>query len=381
MAAFAEQMHTMPVTNLGNNPILDRTGLEGSWDFTFKYSLPIRAALNSTTIAVGGAAPPEIITFIDAIEKQLGLKLDPIKAPIPVIVVDGVNQKPTANPAGVTTSLPVLPLEFEVADVKPTNPDLQGLRLQIQPGGRVNIGGMTVKFVMQHAWNLTDEMIVGGPKWIETDRYDIIAKAPVPEDSGPSAVPAPGLLAPAGPPPIDIDTVWTMLRALLADRFRLKTHMEERPVSAYTLTAAKPKLTKADPLSRTGCKEGPGPDGKDPRTANPANGRLLFCQNMTMAQFAEALPNLAGGYVHAAVLDSTGLEGAWDFTLNFAPSGPGVQGGGRGDAGAVSGGATDPNGANTLPEAVNKQLGLKLELQKRPLPVLVIDHVEKPADN
>jgi uncharacterized protein (TIGR03435 family) len=239
-----------------------------------------------------------------------------------------------------------------------------------------------VKFVMQQAWNLTDEMIVGGPKWTETDRFDIIAKAPVPENINPPAAPAP-LLAPSGLPQLDIDTVWAMLRALLADRFKLKTHMEDRPVSAYTLTAVKPKLTKADPQNRTGCKEGPGPDGKDPRVANPILSRLVSCQNMTMAQFTEALPNLAGGYVHAAVLDSTGLDGAYDFTLNFSGAGQAQGGGGRsGDAQAAGGGAaSDPNGALSLPDAVAKQLGLKLELQKRPLPVLVIDHVEKPTDN
>ena len=60
-----------------------------------------------------------------------------------------------------------------------------------------------------------------------------------------------------------------MLQALLEDRFKLQVHMEDRAVWAYTLIAVNPKLRKADPLSRTRCKEGPGPDGKDPRTANP----------------------------------------------------------------------------------------------------------------
>jgi len=198
-------------------------------------------------------------------------------------------------------------------------------------------------------------------------RFDVVAKAP-----------AGGL---GNEQTVDIDVLRQMLRALLVERFNLKTHMEDRPVDAYTLSAGKPKLQKADPSNRTGCKEGPGADGKDPRLANPVLNRLITCQNMTMAQFAEQLPNLANGYVHSGVLDATGLEGAWDFTINF--SGIGLLRGG-GAPGQPSGGASasDPNGALSLPDAVNKQLGLKLETQKRLVPVLVIDHIdEKPTDN
>jgi len=166
-------------------------------------------------------------------------------------------------------------------------------------------------------------------------------------------------------------------------------HMEDRPVNAYTLVAANPKMKKADPLNRTGCKNGPGPDGKDPRIANPILARLVSCQNITMAQFADQLPNLAGGYIFNPVLDGTGLEGAWDFTLNFSTANVfqgGAGAGGRGGNAAPSTGdastASDPSGALSIFDAVSKQLGLKLEKQKRPLPVLVIDHVEeKPTDN
>jgi uncharacterized protein (TIGR03435 family) len=106
---------------------------------------------------------------------------------------------------------------------------------------------------------------------------------------------------------------------------------------------------------------------------------------MTMTQFAEQLQRLAPGYIHVPVLDSTGIEGNWDITLSFSTAGF-IQNAGRGGgAGASSGDAptaSDPNGGLTLFDAVNKQLGLKLEMQKRPLPVVVIDHVEeKPTDN
>jgi len=136
-------------------------------------------------------------------------------------------------------------------------------------------------------------------------------------------------------------------------------------------------MSKADPATRTGCYEGPGPDGKDPRVANPLLSRLLYCRNMTMAQFADLLPQQVNGYVHSAVLDKTGLTDAYDFTLSF--SGIGIL---QDSLKGQPGGGTDPNGAISFPEAVSKQLGLKLELEKRPAPVLVIDHVEqKPTEN
>jgi uncharacterized protein (TIGR03435 family) len=105
---------------------------------------------------------------------------------------------------------------------------------------------------------------------------------------------------------------------------------------------------------------------------------------MTMAQFADQLPNLENGYAHVTVLDSTGLTDAYDFTLSFSAIGLLRGGGVPGQPAAPAGADTpsDPNGALSLPDAVSKQLGLKLELKKRPMQVLVIDHIdEKPTEN
>jgi uncharacterized protein (TIGR03435 family) len=344
------------------SPLVDQTGLKGVWDFDLKW----------TSIGALTRAGADGITLFDAVDKQLGLHLEDLeagKAPMLVVVVDSVNQKPTDNLPGITTSLPPPPpAEFEVADIKLTPPDFKGIRLQLQPSGRMNFSGATLKFLIEQAWSLTDEMVEGVPKWGDTERYDIIAKVTT---DGPT-------------PQFDIDALWMMVRGLMADRFKLRTHMEDRPVSAYVLTAGKPKLTKADPLNRTGCKEGPGADGKDPRIANPVLSRLLTCQNMTMAQFADLLPTVANGYAHTPVLDSTGLTDAYDFTLSFSAVGlvnSGIVPGQATPAAGAAGAPADPNGALSLPDAVNRQLGLKLELQKRPIPVLVIDSVEKPSDN
>jgi uncharacterized protein (TIGR03435 family) len=374
MEVFAQQIHQMAGGYLAN-PVVDQTELKGSWDFDFKWS-------PKGLLAQSGA---DGISIFDAMDKQLGLKLEAQKVAMPVYMVDSVNEKPTANPPEVVTKLPPPPpAEFEVAIIKPSAPD------EVPTGGgisgnQINIQLITVKQLISIAWDLNpndSDSLVGAPKWLDSDKYDIIAKvsSDAPVNTG-GRGPGNGL-------PADIDDLRKMLRALLEDRFKLKTHMEDRPVSAYTLTAANPKMKQADPINRTGCKEGPGPDGKDPRITNPILGRLLTCQNITMAQFAEKLQSLAPGYIYTPVLDQTGLDGAYDFTLSFSGAGAGLGpgGGGRGgDASTAAAGsamAPDPSGAISLFDAINKQLGLKLQKEKRPVPVLVIDHIEeKPTDN
>jgi uncharacterized protein (TIGR03435 family) len=377
MAAFADGMRDMIGAQqfLGENPVVDQTELKGAWDFSFKYNL--------RGLVLAGAAVSDTVTFQEAIEKQLGLKLEPVKVPLPVIVVDSVNQRPTANLPAVTDKLKGFepPTEFEVADVKPSDPNSNRMNFNILPTGRVELTGMTMSVLIQQAWNITPDMFVGAPKWIATDRFDIIAKAPGTAISD-SLVSGPG----GDGPDLDFDSVMLMIRALLADRFKLVTHTEEQTMNAYTLVALKPKLKKADPTSRTRFKEGAGSDAKDPRNSNPVLSRLVTCENMTMAQFAAQLQSIAPGYIHSPVLDATGLDGSFDFTLSFSPAGlAGGRGGRGGIAGPTPGGtgeASDPNGAVTLFEAIEKQLGLKLEMQKRPIPVLVIDRIEqKPTEN
>jgi uncharacterized protein (TIGR03435 family) len=371
MAKFAEALTTSIFAAqpyLSDRVVVDETELKGAWDFDLK--------LSPRGMMGPGGPIPGAITLFDAVEK-LGLKLDPVEVPMPVIVVDSVNQKPSANPPDVAGKLhlPPPPTEFEVADLKLSAPDFRGMMIRIQPGGRVNIAGTSLKFLIEQAWNLTVDMLDGAPKWMDTDRYDVVAKAPAGD--------------------VDIDDLWTMVRALIVERFKLTTHLEDRPVTAYTLVAVKPKMKKADPASRTKYKEGPGADGKDPRDKTPILSRLVTCQNMTMAQFAAKLKDIAPGYIHTPVLDATGLDGGYDFTLSFSVAGLG-QGApaiarALGDAGPApssptSGPATavasDPTGAVTLFEAVEKQLGLKLEAKKRPVSILVIDHAEqKPTEN
>jgi uncharacterized protein (TIGR03435 family) len=139
-------------------------------------------------------------------------------------------------------------------------------------------------------------------------------------------------------------------------------------------------MKKADPASRIFCKNYPAPPGSPPGSV------MLTCQNITMALFAERLRNLGPG-INAPVEDNTGIEGGWDFNLIFSQIPPALlnaQLRGGGDAPQPGGlqAASDPGGGYTIFEAMEKQLGLKLEQQKRTLSVIVIDHLEqRPSDN
>ena len=287
MAAFAAGLGDMMGTSLGANPVVDETGLKGNWNFDLTYSMQFIGPMPGN--------PGDRISIFDAVDKQLGLKLEEKPIPTPVLVVDSVNRTPSENPPGVAEALPPIPVptEFEVAVLKPSDPGLRVPRMQTQPGGQWRIEGLPLRFLINRAFdaNRSDE-VVGVPGFAETEGYDLAAKAP----AGTSAE-----WSSAGP----------MVRALLVDRCKMKYHTEDRPVTAYSLVAAKPKMKKADPASRIFCKSGNAPAGAPPGT------RQLTCQNATMAQFAERLrgtmPDLTW-----PVLDATGIEGGWDFTLTYS---------------------------------------------------------------
>jgi len=205
---------------------------------------------------------------------------------------------------------------------------------------------------------------------MDEDHFDIIAKAPaeiaIEDTDNPTS----------RSNPLNLDAIRPMLQALLISRFRIEFHMEDRPLNALTMTARNAKLAKADPSERTTCIEGTG--GADPKNLKNAHysfGRVVTCQNVSMAQFVELLPRMAGAYVQTDVLNKTGLEGGWDFS--FSPLGLLNQQAGNDGPGQPS----EPNGAISLSEALMSQVGLKLDTEKRPAPVLV-DKIERtPIEN
>jgi len=353
MAAFAAGLRGMMGASVGPNPVVDDTGLKGAWNFDIRWSY----------LSPGPNETAERITVFDAVERQLGLKLEERQVPTPVMIVDHVEERPSANPPGTSGMLPTVPppTEFEVASVKPADPAGRGGGLQMQPGGRFTAQGIPMRTLLMRAFNVaTSDEIAGLPSWVDAERFDIAAKAPA---ADPSA------------PPLDTETLAPMLRALMADRFKMTYHTEERPVTAYSLVSVKPKLKKADAASRTFCKFPAPPPG------TPPGSRFMTCQNATMAQFAERLQRLTPELMEP-ILDVTRIEGGWDLTLTFNPSLGMMNGPGSSGAPGAAPAASDPSGSSTIFEAVEKQLGLKLEKQKRPMQVFVIDHLEqKPTDN
>jgi uncharacterized protein (TIGR03435 family) len=250
-----------------------------------------------------------------------------------------------------------------VAEVKPSPPDAQGPRAQILPSGQINASKVPLNLMIGLAWDLPGEQYVVGPKWLESSNFELIARAFTGQNSTNIQV--------------DEDILRQMLQALIVDRFKMKYHMEDRPMPAYVLTADKPKVTTGDPTKRTRCVQGQAPANNRALALQP---RQFTCTNVTIAQFGQLIPAFAAGYTRVPVLDKTGLEGGFDFTLSF--TGVGQVQARPGADGAPGAAASDPNGALSLWDAINSQLGLKAEEQKRPQPVMVIDSIsEKPTDN
>jgi uncharacterized protein (TIGR03435 family) len=353
-------------------PVLDSTGLKGAWDFDLKETP--KAALSF--------AGADGITLFEAVDKQLGLKLEPGKVSMPVLVVDSANEKPTPNLPEVKTALPPPPPEFEVASVRPSPPGTNlGPPPTLQPGGvRYEAHGLPLSIMIAQAWQPNNPPGVetpGTPKWLTlfSPLFDIVAEVPA--------------TAIASGTQLYQEDLQAMMRALLVDRFKMAAHYEDRPMDAYTLVAAKPKLKPADVSTRTGCKIGRSGAPRDPGSGPPPI--VATCQNVTLAQFAERLQSIAPTYLSYPVLDGTAIQGAWDFTLTFSAIDPnraggggrgGTKGGGPAPAAGANDVASDPIGGISLFDAVDKQLGLKLERHRRPEPVFVIDHIEeKPTEN
>ncbi len=259
--------------------------------------------------------------------------------------------------------------EFEVASIKPSDPNERRIGIQGSPG-QARFTGVTLKLLIQQAYNVREFQISGGPGWAGSDRYDILAKMPADE----------------APFPTDPEKVTdeqrktfqerrqAMLQALLAQRFQLKIHRESKELSVYNLSVAKggAKLKDnggktADPNMRPGMMRiSPG---------------MLTGSQQGIPFLVQALSQILG----RTILDQTGLTGRYDFELKWTPDQS--TGGlfGRGPLGPPPPGIEpppppDPNGPNIF-TAVQEQLGLKLDSGKGPVEIIVIDSAQKPTED
>jgi len=344
MASLAERL---PQTAAGyfNLLVVDRTGLAGTYDFTLEWTG--RGQIPAGAEFTNGAS-----LFV-AIEKHLGTKVEKQTVPMPALTILSVNRKPTGNPPGTIDILGAPPTQFDVATVRPSRPDEQeDFKMT---NGRIDAKAVSMRDWITFAYDVEDDWVRGGEKWLDSDKYDITAKSA---------------------PTTSTDTLRIMARALLEERFKLKVHKELQPVTVYALTAGKVKLKEADPSTRSTCKFG-----------NDAGTRTYTCTNTTMEQLAARIRDIAAGYLNHPVVDLTGLKGSYDFVLAWAPVGRTMAMGRPSESPESAPGSAIPVASDrprelTLFEAVERQLGLKLATQKHPMQVVVIDRmVRTPVEN
>ena len=236
---------------------------------------------------------------------------------------------------------------FEVASIKPSDPMARanGCFLKGQPGGQTFVGRcVSVRLLITYSLKIIDSQLVGGPSWLDSELYDLDAKADH---------------------TLTREEVAPMLETLLADRFKLQFHREARPLPSLVLTVDKggPKMEANNGPNEWVIAIMPAPGASIPKfkgTRCP-----VYYLSWWIAQ-RENRP----------VVDKTGLAGYWDFTLEFVP-----EGFGEGLRKGLEGTPSPPLDGPNLRSALREQLGLKLEPAKGPVDIYVIDHVEKAAGN
>lgn len=245
---------------------------------------------------------------------------------------------PCAN--GQVAAAPTQPLVFDVASIKLSDPLDSHASMGMEAGGRFH-ANTTVKTLIERSYGLRDFQILGGPKWLDSVKYDIAANSDDTEDQSKQT-------------PQQNDALWQRqmqrVQSLLADRFQMKSHLAKKELPVYALVVAKggPRLQ----ASKAG-------EAHQLYTQRPGQ---LACANASMPEFAD---DLQDDGVSRVVIDKTGLAGNYDFSLRWTPD----------DAPQ-----TDASGPNLF-TALKEQLGLELQSQKGMVDVLVIDHIEPPSAN
>jgi uncharacterized protein (TIGR03435 family) len=249
---------------------------------------------------------------------------------------------------------------FEVASVK-SNPNDVAESISLQPNGGVRFTGFRLRTLITIAYGSPRlqrfDQFIGGPSWLGVDRFDIVAKA-----EGDISADAQGRRS---------DRLPAMLRTLLTDRFRLRVHDETREMPAFALRLARKDGTRGPQLRESTIECPRFVTGMPLPQPDPDRWCGIRAVGGTIVGRGVPATGIAGnlsGYpeVDRVVIDRTGLTGRYDFQIDYAP--------------AVAG-APDaaPNGGPSLFTALTEQLGLSLQPEKAVLPVIVIDHVERPT--
>ena len=231
---------------------------------------------------------------------------------------------------------------FEVASIKPSAPTGESV-IYRYTGGRFAATHVTLKTLILWAHDTSENRVIGGPAWVDNDRFDIVATSQTDAGSEQSARDR---------------QIKLMVRALLAERFQLRLQAEDRDLPVYALVTGKSGANMTENSEKPYLIQNRG---------NRSRNKIVL-QKVSMAQFANQLSGQFGAAdLGRVVVDRTGLTGTFDLTLDWARSN-----------GIVTG--TDDTGPSIF-TAVEEQLGLHLQPGKAPVPVLVITRAEKPSDN
>jgi uncharacterized protein (TIGR03435 family) len=376
-------------SNLGgfDRPLLDRTGLEGNFDFFFEWGADPAIGDNSIP---GPGAPGT--TLEEALRDQLGLKLVRENGPVDVLVVDRVDHLSSqddidpspasttgqagpavaAQPNAPTFAAPTVvrvaqtqqlgtprPLAFEVVSIR-ENKSGGPQRLETTPDGWRMTNGSLVN-VIQTAYVprsgtllFRDSEIVGLPDWTR-DRYDITAKVPESE------------LADWQNPQKQPAMLHAMLQAALAERCGLRVHRDSKEVSILALVVGKngPKFKLSGPdAPRPATNMIPGGGYFIPEDG----GKTMHLVDANMRLFASFLVKAGPRGMH--IEDRTGLTGRYDFVIHIPE--PPI---------SAAGEAVPQPDPQDVAEVMAEQFGLKLEPAKGEVETLVIDHLDRPTEN
>jgi uncharacterized protein (TIGR03435 family) len=249
---------------------------------------------------------------------------------------------------------------FEVASIKPSAPGPTARTAGSPSPGTFAVAGLQLRFLISLAYGVQPNQVLGGPNWIDSQAYDVVAK--------PGGTVSEGQLS-------------LILQALLGDRFKLKIHRETREVPVYALTVAKggDKLHhvaegSCAPRGRFLTPPPFEPNQKPPcGTGGFRRGAIAVGQisAVSLDEFSKTLSTRLDRFV----IDKTGLTGLFDIHVEFAPD--------EATPGLLPGGGASPTDADgpSIFTAFQEQLGLKLEPTKGPAEFLVIDSAEKLSEN
>jgi len=284
---------------------------------------------------------------------------------------EGFGQALTAAAAAVAAAP-----SFDVASIKPGDASTHSVRMSISPN-RFLTQNVPLKMLIEYAYDLkSDDQLSGIPGALNSKVFDIDAK------------PDEALLAQLQKLPQQerSDQMRVMMQGLLADRFKLKVSRQTKELPVYALVVAKGGVKMKEAAAPP-----PNPSGTPPPLPTPGSapkpGMIMMTGRGEVTGTAVPITSITnilsrqpetGGRV---VIDRTGLTGNYDWSLKWTPDAGGPMGGGPGGPGGGDGAPPSDSNAPTFFTAIQEQLGLKLESQKAPVEVVVVDHIEEPSAN